>query len=115
MLRASGLLDIFVCFLAKPAKAVGIPSEILPLALLRPFSGGGSIGLLTDMIKSYGADSRISRTAAILCASTETTFYTISVYFRSTRVKYTKGVVLAAIFGDLVGILCASFLSTINF
>jgi len=115
MLRTSGLLDSIVKLFSTPAKAVGIPPEILPLCLLRPFSGGGSIGLLTDIIKTYGADSQIAYTACILCASTETTFYTISVYFRGTTVKYTKRVILAAVFGDLVGILVASLLSMIFF
>ena len=115
MLKASGLLGTVTSFLAPFTQKIGIPSEILPLALLRPFSGGGALGLLTDTIKTYGADSRISRTACILCASTETTFYTISVYFRKTNVKHTKPVIFAAVFGDLVGILCACWLSKINF
>lgn len=115
MLRTCGLIDIFVNVLSKPAKFLGIPPEILPLCILRPFSGSGSIGLLTDIIKTYGADSRIARTASIMCASTETTFYTISVYFKETKVKYTKRVILLAIFGDLVGILSACLLSMIKF
>ncbi|MBR4723929.1 MAG: spore maturation protein [Clostridia bacterium] len=115
MLKASGLLGAVTSFLSPYAQKIGVPSEILPLALLRPFSGGGALGLLTDTVKTYGADSRISRAACILCASTETTFYTISVYFRRTNVKHTKPVIFAAVFGDLVGILCACWLSKINF
>ena len=110
VMRSSGLLDAFTAAISPFAKKLGIPPEILPLALLRPFSGGGALGLLTDTIKTYGADSPISRAACILCASTETTFYTISVYFRKTGAKHTKRVILAAVFGDLVGILCASWL-----
>ena len=115
MLRASGLLDGAVKFLTPLMKIFDFPPEILPLALLRPFSGSGSLGLLTDTLKTYGTESRISRAACILCASTETTFYTVSVYFGKTGVKNTKPVILAAIFGDLVGILCACMLSKINF
>lgn len=115
MLQSSGLLSAFVAFFAPFAKKLDIPSEILPLALLRPFSGGGSLGLLTDTIKTYGADSRISRAACILCASTETTFYTISVYFRKTSVRHLKPVIFAAIIGDLTGFFCACLLSKINF
>lgn len=115
MLKSSGLLNMFTAFLSPVTQKIGIPSEILPLALLRPFSGGGSLGLLTDTVKTYGADSRIARTACILCASTETTFYTISVYFRKTNVRHTKSVILAAVIGDFVGILCACWLSKINF
>lgn len=115
MLKTSGLLSAATDFFAPFSQKIGIPSEILPLALLRPFSGGGALGLLTDTIKTYGANSRIARAACILCASTETTFYTISVYFRNTGVKHTKSVIFAAIIGDFVGILCACWLSTINF
>jgi len=115
MLRASGVIDALSTFLAPVFNALKIPVEILPLALIRPISGGGSIGLLTDNIKTFGIHSRIALAACILCASTETTFYTISVYFRPTSVKYTKRVIFAAVFGDFVGILCASFLSMINF
>ena len=115
MLRASGVIDALSSLLSPIFSALKIPSEILPLALIRPISGGGSIGLLTDTIKTFGFHSRIALCACILCASTETTFYTISVYFGKTSVKYTKRVILAAVFGDFVGILCASFLSMINF
>lgn len=115
MLRESGAVSALCNLLAPVTDFFGIPSEIMPLALIRPLSGGGAIGLLTDTVKTYGADSRISRAACILCASTETTFYTIMVYFRRTKVKYTKRVLFAAVFGDLVGILCASVLSKINF
>ena len=109
-MRSSGLLDAFTAFISPITEKIGIPSEILPLAVLRPFSGGGALGLLTDTVKRYGADSSVARAACILCASTETTFYTISVYFRKTGVKYTKSVIFAAVIGDLVGILCASYL-----
>lgn len=115
MLRASGLIDSLSQALSPLFNALKIPVEILPLALIRPISGGGSIGLLTDCIKTFGVNSRIALCACILCASTETTFYTLSVYFGNTSVKYTKRVILAAVFGDFVGILCASFLSMINF
>lgn len=115
MLRESGAIFALSELLSPVTSFLKIPSEILPLALIRPLSGGGSIGLLTDTVKTYGTDSQIARAACILCASTETTFYTIMVYFRRTKVKYTKRVILAAVFGDLVGILCASALSKINF
>lgn len=115
MLRESGLLALFSSLVSPFTERLGIPSEILPLAMLRPFSGGGSLGLLTDTVKTYGADSRIASAACILCASTETTFYTVSVYFRRTSVKYLKSVIFAAVVGDFVGLLCACFLSKINF
>lgn len=115
MLRTSGAISALVNFLSPVTDFLGIPAEILPLAIVRPLSGGGSIGLLTDTVKTYGTSSEIAKAACILCASTETTFYTIMVYFRRTKVKYTKRVILAAVFGDLVGFLCACALSKINF
>lgn len=115
MLRASGAIDELCVFLSPITDFFNIPGEIMPLALIRPLSGSGSLALLTDIIAAEGADSRAALAACILCASTETTFYTVSVYFGKTHVKYTKRVILAAVFGDLVGILCASALSTINF
>lgn len=115
MLRESGALDAFARLLAPVTEFLHIPSEILPLALIRPLSGSGAIGLLTDTVKTYGADSRIARAACILCAATETTFYTVSVYFGRTRVKYTKKVLIAAIIGDFAGIICACHLSKIFF
>ncbi|MBE7016078.1 MAG: spore maturation protein [Ruminococcaceae bacterium] len=111
MLNASGAVEYISGLLAPVCKLFHIPEEILPLAIIRPMSGGGSIGLLSQLVRDYGAESRIARMACILCASTETTFYTIMVYFKKTKVKYTKRVLTAAIFGDLVGILCASILS----
>lgn len=115
MLRESGAIEYITDILTPVTKIFDIPAEIVPLAVIRPLSGGGSIGLLTDTVKTYGADSRIARAACILCASTETTFYTISVYFGRTRVKYTKKVIIAAVLGDLTGILTACALSKINF
>ena len=115
MLRASGAIDALCHVLAPLCGLLKIPTEIIPLALIRPISGGGSIGLLTDTVKTFGVESRITLAACILCASTETTFYTLSVYFAKTGVKYTKRVILAAVLGDLAGILCASLISTINF
>ncbi len=115
MLRESGAISALTNFLSPVTDFFGIPAEILPLALIRPLSGGGSIGLLTDTVRTYGPASEIAKAACILCASTETTFYTIMVYFNRTKVKYTKRVILAAIFGDLVGFFTACMLSKINF
>ena len=114
MLRASGAIDALSRFLSPVCKSLNFPEEILPLALIRPISGSGALGLLTDTLKTFGVHSRAALAACILCASTETTFYTLSVYFGRTGVKYTKRVAFAALFGDFVGILCATCLSTIN-
>ena len=84
-----------------------VPDEVISLALLRPVSGGGSIGLLADTINDFGVDSLSARIGAVICASSETTLYVLMVYFGSTRVKYTKRVLIAALIGDFVCVLTA--------
>ncbi len=80
MLKASHLLELAVSWIAPMTEKIGIPSEILPLALLKPFSGSGSLAMLENIVSGYGAESRIAILAAVLSASSETTIYTISVY-----------------------------------
>lgn len=115
MLRESGALDLLTKALSPLASFFGMPTEIIPLAAVRPLSGSGALGLLTDAVNTYGAESRAAKAACILCASTETTFYTVSVYFGRTKVKYTKRVIIASVLGDLTGIAAACILSGINF
>lgn len=115
MLRASGAVDAAARILSPLTDFFKIPSELLPLALIRPLSGSGALGLLTDTVRAYGANGKISAAACILCASTETTFYTLSVYFGGTKAKNTHRVMLAAIIGDLIGLICACTLAEIFF
>lgn len=88
--RASGLLDLLVYTLRPVAEFIGIPSETVPLAVLRPFSGSGSLAMLEDLISNYGVDSRQATVGAVLCASTETTFYTLGVYLSGFSDKCGK-------------------------
>ncbi len=105
MLRSSGAMDILCRWLSPVANAVGIPAEILPLMILRPFSGSAALAIGADVMSVYGVDSLIGRTAAIVLGSTETTFYTISVYFGAANVKKTRYAVPAALVADLTGFL----------
>ena len=115
MLRASGAMD-FLCNLLTPlADFIHLPKEVLPLVLIRPFSGGGALGILADILKNYGADSFIGLCASVIMGSCETTFYTLMVYFKNTRVKYTKHIIPAAVFGDIVGVGAGILISTIIF
>ena len=114
MLRASGAID-FLCRLCRPVtNFVGIPAELLPLMLLRPFSGSAALAVGADLMASYGPDSHIGLCAAIMLGSTETTFYTISVYFGAAKIQKTRYAVPAALIADLTGFaascLCARFL-----
>lgn len=109
MLRASGAMDLILRFVSPFTQKVGLPSEILPLVLIRPVSGSGSIGVLSGILNEYGPDSMIGRMASVICASTETTFYCMAVYFAKTRVKTIKKAAIGAVIGDLAGICAAAF------
>lgn len=108
MLRASGAIDLMTGFLRPAACRIGIPPETLPLVLLRPFSGSAALAVGADLMAVYGADSLIGRTAAVMLGSTETTFYTISVYFGAVGVKKTRYAIPAALIADLTGFLMAA-------
>lgn len=109
MLKASGALDMTLSFIAPITDKLKIPSEVMPLVIVRPISGSGAMGILAGILNDYGADSYIGRLASIICGSTETTFYCLAVYFSKTRVKYIKRAVPCAVLGDLTGIAAAVF------
>ena len=108
MLRASGAVGILTKWLTPVAKPLGIPPETLPLVLLRPFSGSAALAIGADLMREYGVNSLIGRTAAIMLGSTETTFYTISVYFGAADIRKTRYAVPAALMADLTGFVFAS-------
>ncbi len=107
MLKASGAMDILFNRLLPITEKIGLPKEVMPLVLIRPVSGSGSIGVLSGILNEYGADSLIGRMASVICGSTETTFYCLAVYFAKTRVKTIKRAVPSAVIGDLAGIIGA--------
>lgn len=108
MLRASGAIELLSAFLSPVFRPLGIPVETLPLMLIRPFSGSAALAVGADLMASYGTDSTIGRTVAIMLGSTETTFYTISVYFGAAGIKKTRYAIPAALCADLTGFLTAS-------
>ena len=108
MLRASGAIDRLAALTAPLTQAIGLPAQVLPLALLRPISGSAALGVFADMIAQYGADSVIGRTAAVMMGSTETTFYTICVYFGAAKIKKTRYAIPAALIADLTGFTVAA-------
>lgn len=113
MLRASGAVTLLTAWLTPVSSLLGIPAETLPLVLLRPFSGSAALAVGADLMGVYGADSLIGRTAAVMLGSTETTFYTISVYFGAAGIKRTRYAVPAALIADLTGFLMASLTAKI--
>ena len=108
MLRASGAIELLTRLLAPVSRLAGIPAETLPLVLLRPFSGSAALAVGADLMTVYGVDSLIGRTDAVMLGSTETTFYTISVYFGAAGIKKTRYAIPAALIADLTGFVAAS-------
>ena len=107
-LRASGAADIISRALTPIFTFLGIPPEVSSLVLIRPLSGSAALAVGSDIIKQYGADSVIGRTAAVMLGSTETTFYTIAVYFGAVGIKKTRFAIPAALCADLTGFIVAS-------
>lgn len=104
-LRSSGILDLIINFITPILNIFNFPSEIMPLAILRPISGSSSIAIATDIMKNFGVDSNIGIIAATIMGSTETTLYTIAVYTSSVKIKKTRFVLFAALTADVVGII----------
>ena len=101
MLSASGALDLFSSLLAPAARFLGLPPQVMPLALIKPFSGSGSTAVLTQIYRACGPDSFAGRVASVMAGSTETTFYAVAVYFGAVGVKKTRHPIPAALLGDL--------------
>ncbi len=115
MFRASGAMDYIVKLLSPLTNLIGMPAETLPVALMRPLSGSGSLGIVTELINEHGADSFIGRLASTMFGSTETTFYVLAVYFGAVGIKNSRHAVAAGLIGDFVGLLAAVFFCRIVF
>lgn len=110
MFRASGALDLLLELLAPLLNLIGFPPENLPLALMRPLSGSGSLGLLADLVNTHGADSLTAKIGATMFGSSETTFYVLAVYFGSVGVVRSRHAIPAGLFADAVGALSAVYI-----
>lgn len=108
MLRVSGLLDALCVFFCPLSETVGIPAELVPLMLLRPLSGSAALAAATEIILTYGPDSLIGRTAAVMIGSTETTFYVLAVYLGASGIQKGRRILPAALLADLVGFVTAA-------
>ena len=109
MLKASGAVEILSNLLSPLFSLLGIPPETAMLVLIRPISGSAALAIGADLMAQYGVDSEIGRTVAVMLGSTETTFYTISVYFSAAGIRKTRYALPAALFADLVGFTMASW------
>lgn len=104
-LRYSGILDFIIKLIAPIINLVNIPTEIMPLAILRPISGSASIAVGSDIMNQFGVDSRLGLIASTIMGSTETTLYTIAIYTSVVGIKKIRFVLVAALIGDLIGML----------
>ncbi|MCL1631860.1 spore maturation protein [Sporolactobacillus sp. CPB3-1] len=113
--RASGAMNALTDLLRPLLAAIGMPPQVLPLALMRPLSGTGALGLLADLLGNYHPDSFIGRLASVMQGSTDTTFYVITVYFGAVGIHHIGDALKVGLLADLVGIFCALWIVTIAF
>ncbi len=111
VLRASGFLDFLTQILGQFLPEKWFPSELLPISLVKLFSSSASTGLLLDIFKEYGADSSLGKMASVMMSSTETGFYTLSIYFMSAKIKKNRYALLGALFATAAGTIAAIYFS----
>ena len=104
-LRSSGILELIIRLIEPITNFLKIPSEVMPLALLRPISGSASMGVATDIMKNFGVDSKIGIIASVIMGSTETTLYTIAIYTSCVKIKKIRFVLVAALAADIIGMI----------
>ncbi|MFD0711114.1 spore maturation protein [Paenibacillus sp. GCM10027626] len=110
MFRASGAMDLLSALIRPVFDQFGVPSEILPLGMLRPLTGAGSLAFTTELIKTYGPDSMIGRIASTIQGSTDTTLYVLTVYFGAVGIRRSRYALKVGLFSDLVGFIAAIFI-----
>jgi len=115
MFRASGALDILSAILSPVTEFIGMPSEVLPMAFMRPLSGSGSIGIMTELMQTHGPDSLIGFMASTMFGSTETTFYVIAVYFGAVNIYKTRYALPAGLLADTAGLITAVYVTRLLF
>ena len=113
--RASGAMELLTSVLAPATSLIGMPPETLPMALMRPLSGSGSLGIMTELMKVHGPDSFIGVLASTMYGSSETTFYVLAVYFGSVGIKNTRHAVPVGIIADVAGMLAAVWIVNLMF
>lgn len=107
MFRASGAMEALIDFVAPAFSMLGIPADILPMTIIRPMTGSGSVGVLTELIQTHGEDSLVVKIAATMFGSTETTLYVLAVYFGAVGIKKTRYALQAGLIADATGFIAA--------
>ncbi len=115
MFRASGGIDLLGTYLGPVTDLIGMPAEALPMAIVRPLSGSGALGVMTEIMTAHGPDSFIGYMVSTFQGSTETTFYVLAVYFGAVGVKTTRHTLPACLLADVAGILAAVFIVNLMF
>jgi spore maturation protein B len=92
-----------------------MPADVVPLAIIRPLSGSGALGVMTEIANQHGGDSYLARLAAVMTGSSETTFYVLAVYFGSVGIKKIRHAVIAGLIADIAGMLAALFICRMIF
>ena len=113
--RASGAMELLTTVLAPVTTLIGMPPETLPMALMRPLSGSGSLGIMTELMKVHGPDSLIGIMASTMYGSSETTFYVLAVYFGAVGIKNTRHAVPVGLVADAAGMLAAVWIVNLLF
>lgn len=114
-LKSSGIFDLINYIVSPILNIIHFPSELMPLAILRPISGSSSIAIATELMRNYGVDSNLGKIASTIMGSTETTLYTIAIYTSCIKIKKTRHILLAALCADLVGIITSVVVCNIMF
>ncbi len=109
MFRASGALDSLTALCAPALKLLGVPPETAGIMLVRPISGSAALAVAGEVMAAHGPDSTVGRTAAVMLGCSETTFYTVAVYFGAARIRRTRHTIPAALIADLTGFLAAAW------
>lgn len=107
--RASGAMQVCISTLQPMLNYVGVPGDLIPLAIMRPLSGTGSLGLVTEILDTYGPDSMVGRIASTVLGSTDTTFYILTVYFGAIGIRNPRYSLFVGLIGDVVGFLASIY------
>lgn len=113
--RASGAMDAFIHLIQPALTIIGVPPEVVPQILVRPISGNGALGLMTDTLKTYGPDSFLGKLSSTIQGSTDTTFYIITVYFGAVGVRKIGDSLKVGLLADFAGAAAAIIICTLVF
>ncbi len=105
--KGANLLELVNNIISPLSRAIGLPEEVVPLVLIKPISGSGAVGMFTEIIKTYGADTFIGLVASVIMGTTETIFYTITVYYGAAKIKKIRHTLWAAVIADITAIIVA--------